>query len=88
LTVYRLELFDLALVITAEARTTISTVKFVTNRWKRPELDAELLSVRHTFAENIASNWPTRSGSTQMDYWDQPLTFVITPKSGPLPQIV
>jgi hypothetical protein len=22
-----------------------------------------------------------------MDYWDQPLTFVITPKSGPLPQM-
>jgi hypothetical protein len=22
-----------------------------------------------------------------MDYWDQPLTFMITPKSGPLPQM-
>jgi len=57
------------------------------NRWNRPELDSELLSVRHTFAENIAGNWPNRSGSIQMDYWDQPLTFVITPKSGPLPQM-
>ena len=62
-------------------------MKFVTNRWNRPKLDSELLSVRHTFAENIASNWPTRSGSIQMDYWDQPLTCVITPKSGPLPQM-
>ena len=62
-------------------------MKFVTNRWNRPKLDLELLSVRHTFAENIASNWPTRSGSIQMDYWDQPLTCVITPKSGPLPQM-
>ena len=57
------------------------------NRWNRPELDLELLSVRHTFTENIAGNWPNRSGSIQMDYWDEPLTCVITPKSGPLPQM-